>query len=100
MTVETGVSGILCASHRDRLTGTLHGHTWRVTAWVDGAIHRDGQNLQERLKGILRAWDHTVLPDELASGEAIVAAIAHLLGDCSEVLIERPLEGYAARWRP
>lgn len=98
--VETGVSAILCASHRDRLTGTVHGHTWHVTAWMPGKPSRDGEVLQQRLKTILAHWDHTVLPAELASGEDIAEALAKLMGDCTEIVVARPLEGLFARWRP
>lgn len=99
MGVETGVSALLSACHRDPLDGALHGHTWKFTIWVFGDPPRDGRVLQAWLVTVLKAWDHTVLPDELASGEALCAAIAALHGDCTEVMVERA-EGFLARWRP
>jgi 6-pyruvoyl-tetrahydropterin synthase len=99
MTVETGVFAYLSASHRDRLTGGMHGHTWKFTAWVNGDPPRDARVLKVRLETVLKAFDHTVLPDDLASAEALCRAIEQLLGDCTEVTAERA-EGFLARWRP
>ena len=53
---------------------------------------RDARSLQEALKALLGAWDHTVLPDELASGEALASAIMNLLQSCVGVDIARPAE--------
>ena len=99
MAVETGVGWWLAASHRDPTTGQLHGHTWEVTVWWPGKPYRDARVLQEKLRVILGAWDHTVLPDELASGEALAEALGRLIGDCSEVVFARPAERIYARWR-
>ena len=98
---ETGVGGILSASHVDRLTGTTHGHSWEVIAW-----HRcdDGENdavvLQNHLAGLLKVWDHTILPHNLSRAEDLAAAILALSPPtCVEVEIRRPLERIYARAR-
>lgn len=88
----TGASSILSAAHRSR-EGHLHGHTWRVTAWWkegDCAVSR-----QKQLSDFLTVFDHTVLGDDYAWGEALGKAIAVAL-DCERVEVSRPLEGIFA----
>lgn len=48
-----------------------------------------------KLRSYLSRFDHSVLPDELAWGEAFGAQIVADLG-CVKVEIERPLEGIFA----
>lgn len=100
MSVETGVFALLSAAHRDPDGAPLHGHTWKVTAWVGvQPIVRDGRLLKAELQGILTEWDHTVLPDRLTRAEALCEEIGRRLHGCTEVVIERA-EGFLARWRP
>lgn len=100
MTTETGVGGILSASHLDRLTGKMHGHSWEVIAWHQCANENDAVVLQNHLATLLKAWDHTVLPPELARAEDLAAAIKRLSApSCVEVEIRRPLERLYARAR-
>lgn len=88
----TGASAVLSAAHRSR-EGNLHGHTWQVTAWWpegDCAVNR-----QRQLNEYLKIFDHTVLGDDFAWGEALGKAIAIGL-DCERVDVSRPLEGIFA----
>lgn len=100
MSTKTWAGWYFSASHRDPMSGELHGHTWEVEAAWQGEPYRDNRALQETLKGILAVWDHTVLPDALASGEAIAQAIGSLIVDCAGVNVSRPSERLRATWRP
>ncbi len=90
--VLTGASAIVSAAHRSR-DGALHGHTWEVVAWWpegECAVKK-----KAALTNYLSIFDHTVLGDETAWGEALATAI--LLGmDCHKVEVRRPLEGLFA----
>lgn len=98
MTTETGVGGILSASHVDRLTGKTHGHSWEVIAWHQCANENDAVVLQNHLTNLLKVWDHTVLPPDLARAEDLASAILKLSPpSCVEVEIRRPLERLYAR---
>lgn len=100
MTTETGVGGILSASHLDRLSGKTHGHSWEIIAWHRCENDNDAVVLQNHLVNLLKAWDHTVLPPELARAEDIAAAVLKLSPpSCVEVEIRRPLERLYARAR-
>lgn len=97
--LETGAGWYFSAAHHDPIRGQLHGHTWEVVAWWKGEPARDALVLQETLKGVLRGFDHTVLPPELASAEALAKAIGGLITDCIGVDVSRPSERLFARWR-
>lgn len=99
MKLQTGAGWWFAASHRDPVSGELHGHTWEVVAWWNGQPRRDARVLQETLKGVLIGFDHRVLPDELHSGEALAEAIGRLMVDCIGVDVSRPAERIYARWR-
>ncbi len=90
-----GVGGTFSASHNDPVRKALHGHSYAVTCWfvADG---RDATVLQEKLRVVLTAWDHTTLPDDLSRAEDLAAAIMHVM-DCEGVDISRPLEMLHAR---
>lgn len=88
----TGASAVVSAAHRGK-DGVMHGHTWEVRAWWpedDCAVAR-----QHELKQFLSAFDHTVLGDDIAWGEALAKAVALGL-DCARVEVNRPLEGIFA----
>ncbi len=90
----TGVGGIICAAHYSR-EGILHGHTYEVTAWfADGY---DAIELQQALNDKLGLWDHTVLPPEMASGEALAEHIGTVM-QAIEVTVSRPAERIYAKW--
>lgn len=91
--VSTGVGAVLCAAHRDR-DGSMHGHTWEITAWWTGTP--DAREKQATLNLYLSSFDHGFLPDGLAWGEHLAARIASDLG-CERVDVERPLERIYAR---
>jgi hypothetical protein len=95
----TGVTGILSASHR-AIGGGVHGHTWRITVWTPAEPRRDAEALKARLDALLAVWKNDMLPDEIVQGEDLAEAVAVLLGDCVEVLVERPDERISARWTP
>ena len=84
----TGSSAVVSAAHRDT-EGNLHGHTWEVTAWWPEG--EDGLKLQQRLQQYLKVFDHTVLGDDVAWGEALAKSV--LIGlKCVRVEVRRPLE--------
>lgn len=86
--VLTGTSAVISAAHRAR-DGNLHGHTWEVTAWR--AEGQDAVVFQKSLQDYLAIFDHTVLGDDCAWGEALAKAV--LIGlDCVRVEVSRPLE--------
>ena len=97
MKVSCGVRGVFSASHKDPLTGAVHGHDYEVVAWFAGEPLRRFEVLRETLNTVLRAWDHTVLPDELWSAEAIGKALLGLLDGLVEVEINRPAIGHFVR---
>lgn len=94
--VSIGVSGHFSAAHRSR-DGMMHGHTWKVLAWFDAAPGADAIVYKAMLDGLLKHWDHTTLPDELAWGEDIARAVGQLV-NCVEVIVSREPEGIYARW--
>lgn len=84
----TGASAVVSAAHRDT-AGNLHGHTWEVTAWWREG--EDGVKLQRDLEHYLKVFDHTVLGDDIAWGEALAKSV--LIGlKCVRVEVRRPLE--------
>lgn len=84
----TGVGAVMSAAHRNR-EGALHGHTWEITAWFDAG--RCAVELQQELVEHLKMFDHQVLGDEIAWGEALGKRILVGLG-CVKVEVSRPLE--------
>lgn len=90
--VLTGASAVISAAHRAR-DGNLHGHTWEVTAWwAEGG---DAVASQKTLQNYLKLFDHTVLGDDHAWGEALAKAVCLGL-KCKKVEVRRPLEGLHA----
>lgn len=96
----TGVGAVLSAAHRDRETGTLHGHTWEVTAWV--VAGRSALPHQDLLRIAISKLDHRELPTELAWGEDIAEWIADemTLAGAAVLMVEvnRPAERIYAKW--
>lgn len=90
--VLTGAQAIISAAHRSR-DGNMHGHTWQVTAWWTGKP--DAVAKQAELRSYLSIFDHTVLGDDMAWGEALAEAICLGMG-CVKVEVSRPLEGLFA----
>jgi len=86
-----GVGWFFSASHTDPIRQQLHGHSYEVICWFELDAPRDAVILQERLKAIVGAFDHTTLPPELSRAEDMAAAIMRLM-DCDGVTIGRPLE--------
>jgi hypothetical protein len=99
--VLTGVrSDSISASHKDRLTGLVHGHTYFVKAWHECPDGNDAVVLQNHLRTMCAAWDHTTLPDELARGEDWAIKILRASPPtCVEVEIMRDGEGLYAKAR-
>ena len=94
--VLTGVGAVMSAAHRN-CDGALHGHTWEITAWFDEG--RCAVKLQQELVAYLKVFDHQVLGDELAWGEALGKCLLLGLG-CIKVEVSRPLERiYAVVWK-
>lgn len=87
-TALTGVGTVISAAHMSR-DGIMHGHTWEITAWFEEG--RCALVLQEELKNYLKMFDHLVLGDDVAWGEALGRAIIHGMG-CVKVEVSRPLE--------
>jgi 6-pyruvoyl-tetrahydropterin synthase len=92
----TGVGCFFSATHHVPEGGDPHGHSYEVIAWFPEG--EDARRLQAQLIAVTEAFDHKVLPDRLASGEALAAYIGHALVNCVEVEIRRPLERIYARW--
>lgn len=88
LNVLTGAGAILCAAHRDS-AGQVHGHTWEIVAWWTGCP--DALSKQAELVSFLSRFDHSVLPHELRSGEAIAELVLRGL-ECARVDVSRPLE--------
>ena len=92
----TGVGGVFCASHNPKGGGTLHGHTWQITAWFPLS---DAETQRARLQDYLKRFDHSHLPDELTWGEDLAERIGLDLG-ALRVRCDRPLEHIYAEWNP
>lgn len=102
----TGVRATLNATHRNRLTGEVHGHTWDVLLVFQST---SGQACAVRLRNDLRC-----LPDKIAWAEDMAEAILQdmtpdpggydgRLGEVVAVEISREREGllaWAYRSRP
>jgi hypothetical protein len=73
----------------------MHGHTWKVRAWFETGGRTDARLYKAALDVMLRQWDHTTLPDELAWGEDIGLTILTLC-NCVRVEVMRPMEGFYA----
>jgi 6-pyruvoyl-tetrahydropterin synthase len=95
MPALTGVSSHFCAAHRDRF-GILHGHTWEVLAWFPAG--EDALALKKRLEAVLADYDHTELPEDLSTAEAIADEISGDLPSVVEIEIRRPFERIYTRW--
>lgn len=91
--VLNGVRGVFSASHTDPMTGQMHGHDYEVIAHFNGDPLRRFEVLRETLNAVLAAWDHTVMPEELWSAEAIGKALIQLL-DLRKVEVNRPAIGH------
>ena len=87
-----GVEGHFSAAHRAP-DGQMHGHTWIIRAWFETPERADAHLYRAALHEILRQWDHTTLPDELAWGEDIGRAVITLC-NCVRVEVMRPTEGF------
>jgi len=92
----TGVGGHFSAAHYGP-EGDLHGHTWTVKAWFKTPERADARLYKAALEGLLKSWDHKLLPPELAWAEDIAYAVGRLT-NCVEVEVSRDVEGYYARW--
>ena len=102
MTTLTGVGAVLSCAHRpinaDVFGGEVHGHSYEIIAWFENDDGSDVRIFQAALNALLKQWDHKMLPDELATGEAIARAVG-CLNKVVEVDVRRPLERLYARWR-
>lgn len=92
LNVLTGVRGVISAAHRSR-DGHLHGHTWTVRAWFKDcpcAVEK-----QAELTKYLSIFDHQVLGDAEAWGEALAQSILWGM-TCHRVEVSRDAEGIYA----
>ena len=87
-TTLTGVGAIISAAHKSR-EGVLHGHTWQITAWFNES--RCALELQQELVEYLKIFDHHLLGDTVAWGEALGKCLVLGLG-CVKAEVSRPLE--------
>lgn len=92
----TGVGCVFSAAHHPPEGGGLHGHSYEVIAWFEAG--EDARTLQARLRAAIEQIDHTILPPELALGEALAEHVGRSLDGCVEVEVSRPLERIYARW--
>lgn len=100
MSITASVRAVFSAAHRDPQTGAMHGHDYEVIATFPGEPLRRFEVMQERLRQTLTAMEHTELPPELWSAEALAPAIAGLLGDAVKVEVNRPWLGHFVTWTP
>jgi len=96
-TIFTGVSAHFSAAHTGR-DGRLHGHTWKVKAWVP-FTGQDAELLKAYLFHIVSRLDHTELMGADGLGEEIAARIGNELPDCVSVTLSREAEGIYCTWR-
>lgn len=90
--ILTGAKSVICAAHRSK-DGNLHGHTWTVRAWWRG--NPCAVTKQAELTKYLSIFDHTVLGDDEAWGEALAQSIIWGL-TCEKVEVSRDAEGIYA----
>lgn len=93
--ILTGVGCFFSATHNAPEGGT-NGHSYEVIAWFPEG--QDARRLQAQLIAVTDPLDHKLLPDRLASAEALAGYIGHSLVNCVEVEVRRPLERMYARW--
>lgn len=98
MIVESRVDAVFCAAHKDRRDGTLHGHSYQVSAWFP-FTGGDATMLREYLVDELRPLDHGELPEQLTWAEDIASYLLGVLPNCTRVRVSRPLEGLHAEAR-
>lgn len=91
--VLTGASAILCVAHTAP-DGTIHGHTYEVTAWWTG--RPCAVESQQALSKWLSKFDHQRLPLRMSRAEDIAEQCLMALG-CVAVDVLRPLERLFAR---
>lgn len=93
----TKVGAIMCAAHRDRSSGRLHGHTWEV--WASFPYDRSSAiDRQAELRALIARHDHDELPEDLAWAEDFAEYLGSTLPDCVAVSINRPAEMLSATW--
>jgi len=99
----TGVGCVLSVAHRpvnaDIFGGETHGHSYEVTVYFDvpPSGPRDVRALQAAVEQLRQRIDHTTLPPELGTGEALAAYFA-TLANVVRVEVSRPLERIYAEW--
>lgn len=91
---QIGVGFLLCVSHRDKVTGQLHGHTYEAVCWFEGG--HEAEKLRAHCELLCADLDHTVLPPELAWAEDLRAEVKRRT-NAIEVELRRPLERIYAR---
>ena len=98
MIIETQVEATFSASHKDRTSGNLHGHSYLVTA---SFLYKggDARHPLDMLRDEVKSLDHATLPDNLSWAEEIAAYLLGVLPDCNRVRVSRPLEGLHAEAR-
>jgi 6-pyruvoyl-tetrahydropterin synthase len=94
MIITTAVRSIFSASHRDPLTGAMHGHDYEVIGHYAGEPLRRFEVLKEHQDQVLKALDHTVLADDQWSAEALAPILFHLFSDPIKVEVNRPWLGH------
>lgn len=96
LTVQTGVGFLICAAHRDKVTGAVHGHTYEAVCWFDAGD--EAEALQAECARLCADLDHGLLPVELAWAEDLIREIKRRT-NAVDVEIRRPLERLYARSR-
>lgn len=91
---QIGVGFLLCVSHRDKVTGELHGHTYEAVCWFPGGV--EAEKLRGDCERLCADLDHSILPPELAWAEDLIAEIKRRTNALG-VELRRPLERLYAR---
>lgn len=112
LNVLTAATVELRAEHRDKDSGKVHPHQWKITAWV-GRRKWETVNatyLQKHMLDWTGRYNGTCLPDSIAWGEDIARDMAEWLSqdigregylplfNVHAVVVERPAEGLSAAW--
>lgn len=100
-TVLTGAAVTLEASHRGRISGEVHRHCWRITAWVKAG--GDALHLQAEMNKWACQYEGKCLPDRIAWAEDIATDVARYLQGLFwhplRVVVSREKEGLWAEWK-
>lgn len=90
------VEDFISATHRRKPGGEVHGHTWQIrVTWTYRGQCADA--LRRSLRRALEAFDHKLIPNELARGEDFAEYLGQMM-NADRVDVWRACEGIGAEW--